>query len=193
MTAPTRYLCWTFLFFTIVLYRRLLWRTGDIVKNIPITLYHRSIPAERDGFFKKTPIFYLLPSVSRWRTWCIDHQQQQSVASAILSTKQQNVLNSTINTLIITTSLKSASTLCLWGQIYMELAWDICYAVLKKWNVNLGPIYTKRLFGAAMKKTDKTFFSVLRFLSATPFVVFVFSLFCGIWPFSCVFSQLVRC
>ena len=42
----------------ILLYRRLLRRAGDIVKKIPITLYHRSIPGERDDIFKKTPIFY---------------------------------------------------------------------------------------------------------------------------------------
>ena len=37
-----------------------------------------------------------------------------------------------------------------------------------------GPIYTERLFGAAMKKTDKTLFLVLRFFKATPFVLLVF-------------------
>ena len=39
--------------------------------------------------------------------------------------------------------------------------------------VDRGPIYTKRLFGAAMKKTDKKLFLVMRFLKATPFVVFI--------------------
>ena len=34
----------------LLLYRRLLWRTGDIVK-IPITLYHRLILVERDDIF----------------------------------------------------------------------------------------------------------------------------------------------
>ena len=38
-------------------------------------------------------------------------------------------------------------------------------------------IYTERLFGAAMTKTDKTLFLVLRFSRASPFVVFVFYLF----------------
>ena len=47
--------------------------------------------------------------------------------------------------------------------------------------VDRGPIYTERLFGAAMKKTDETLFIVLRFLKATPFVVFVFYFF-TVWP-----------
>ena len=42
----------------ILLYRRLLWRTGDTVKKIPITLYCRLIPGERDDIFKKIPIHY---------------------------------------------------------------------------------------------------------------------------------------
>ena len=46
--------------------------------------------------------------------------------------------------------------------------------------VDRGPIYTKRLFGAAMKKTDEILFRVLRFLKATPFVVFVFYFFYGL-------------
>ena len=54
-----------------------------------------------------------------------------------------------------------------------------------------GPIYTERLFGAAMKKTDKTLFIVLRFLKATPLVVFVFYLFHGLAYFV-VFSYPVR-
>ena len=44
----------------------------------------------------------------------------------------------------------------------------------ERWMVDRGPIYTERLFGAAMKKTDKTLFLVLRLLKATPFVKFVF-------------------
>ena len=55
--------------------------------------------------------------------------------------------------------------------------------------VNPGPIYTERLFGAAMmmKKTDKTLFLVMRFLKATTsFVVcFIFVLWSGL--LSCVF------
>ena len=43
-----------------------------------------------------------------------------------------------------------------------------------------GPIYTERLIRAAMKKTDQTLFLVLRFLKATPFVVFVFYFFHGL-------------
>ena len=39
----------------ILLYRRLLWRTGDIFKNIPITLYHRFIPGEYEKDFQEDP------------------------------------------------------------------------------------------------------------------------------------------
>ena len=51
--------------------------------------------------------------------------------------------------------------------------------------VDPGPIYTERLFGAAIKKTDKTLFLVLRFLRATPFVV-LFSFFLWSGLFCCV-------
>ena len=45
----------------------------------------------------------------------------------------------------------------------------------ERWIVEIGPIYTERLLGAATKKADKTLFLVLRFLKpTTPFVVFVF-------------------
>ena len=47
--------------------------------------------------------------------------------------------------------------------------------------VDRGPICTERLFGAAMKRTDKTLFLVLPFLMATPFVVFVIHFF-TVWP-----------
>ena len=46
-------------------------------------------------------------------------------------------------------------------------------------------IYTERFRGTAMKKTDKTMFLVLRFLKATPFVVFIF-LFLWAGLFLCV-------
>ena len=45
--------------------------------------------------------------------------------------------------------------------------------------VDRGPICTKRLFGAAMKMIDKIMFLVLRFLKATPFVLF--SIFFMVW------------
>ena len=57
--------------------------------------------------------------------------------------------------------------------------------------VDPGPIYTERLFGAAMKKSDKTLFLVLQFLRATPFVVcllLVDGLACFV-----LFSYPVRC
>ena len=50
----------------------------------------------------------------------------------------------------------------------------------EKWMVDLGPIYTERLFGAAMKKTDKTLFLVLRFLRTTPLCLF--SICFMVWP-----------
>ena len=62
----------------------------------------------------------------------------------------------------------------------------------ERWIVDRGPIYTERLFGAAMKKTDKTLLLVLQFLKATPFVVFVFYFFYGLACFV-VFSYPVRC
>ena len=52
--------------------------------------------------------------------------------------------------------------------------------------VDRGPIYTERLFRAAIEKIDEAFFLVLQFLKATPFVVFAFyfsswsGLFCGV-------------
>ena len=52
-------------------------------------------------------------------------------------------------------------------------------------------ILTERLFRAAMKKADKTLLLVLRFLKATPFVVFVFYFFYGRACFV-VFSYPVR-
>ena len=57
--------------------------------------------------------------------------------------------------------------------------WDVYYAVLK-WMVDRGPKCTERLFGAAMKNTDKTLFLVLRFLKTTPLVGFVSYFFCGL-------------
>ena len=54
-----------------------------------------------------------------------------------------------------------------------------------------GPVYTERLFGAAMKKTDKTLFLLLRFLKASPFVVFFFHVHYGLTCFV-VFSYPVR-
>ena len=59
------------------------------------------------------------------------------------------------------------------------------------WMVDRGPIYTERLLGAAMKKTDNILFLVLRFSRATPFAVFVFCLFYGLACFV-VFSYPVH-
>ena len=57
----------------------------------------------------------------------------------------------------------------------------------ERWMVDRGPIYAERLFGAAMKKTEKTLFLVLRFLKATtPFVVLVFYFFLRSDLFCCV-------
>ena len=61
----------------------------------------------------------------------------------------------------------------------------------ERWIVEIEPIYTERLPGAATKKTNKTSFLVLRFLKvATPFVVFI-SYFYGLVCFV-VFSYPVR-
>ena len=58
--------------------------------------------------------------------------------------------------------------------------------------VDLGQIYTERLFGAATKKTDKTLFRVPQFLKATAlFVVFIFCFSYGLACFV-VFSYPVR-
>ena len=43
----------------ILLYRRLLWRTGDIVKKIPINLFHRLIPGEHEMIFQEDPCVLL--------------------------------------------------------------------------------------------------------------------------------------
>ena len=57
----------------------------------------------------------------------------------------------------------------------MDLVWDIYHAsVCERLIVDRGSTYTERLFGAAMKKTDETFYLVLRFLKTTPFVVLSF-------------------
>ena len=58
-----------------------------------------------------------------------------------------------------------------------KYTWNLCGILLcgpERWIVDRGPIYKERHFEAAMKKTDKTIFLVLRFLNATPFVVFMF-------------------
>ena len=57
--------------------------------------------------------------------------------------------------------------------------------------VDRGPIYTERLFGAAMKKTDKNIVSGTAILKATPFVMCVFFFFHGLGCFV-VFSYPVR-
>ena len=98
------------------IYRRLLWRTGDIVKKIPITLYHRLIPREHEMAFSGRPLYFIImSSINCWRTRCIDQQQQQqhSVVSAILAITQQSVRNTA--TLIITPTFRRASTFRLWG------------------------------------------------------------------------------
>ena len=73
----------------------------------------------------------------------------------------------------------------------MELVCDIYYAVLKNGWWILDQYIRNDIFGAAMKKTEKTLFLVLRFLRATPFVVFIFYLFHGPACFV-VFSYPVR-
>ena len=79
--GTTRCLCRRPLFFMILLYRRLLWHTGDIVKKIPITLYHRLIPGEHKMTFSRRSLHFItLSSINCWRTQCIDQQQQQSPA-----------------------------------------------------------------------------------------------------------------
>ena len=62
----------------------------------------------------------------------------------------------------------------------MELVWDIYYAVLKdgSWIVD-HYVYTERLFGTAMKKTDKTSILVLRLLKAIPSCLFSYF---TVWP-----------
>ena len=172
-------------------------------------------------FTRRSLYFIMLPPINRWRARCVDQQQQQqqqqkqqqqqqqhSVASAILAATQQRVRNDNHTYLIFphspedgkkkttTPTFRSSSTFRLCGYIYMELVWDIYYAVLKgRWMVDRGPIglYTERLFGAAMKTTDKTLCLVLRFLRATPLVVFFFCffLFYGLACFG-VFSYPVR-
>ena len=60
-------------------------------------------------------------------------------------------------------------------------------------SVDRGPIYTERLFGAATKNTDKTLLLVLQFLKATtPFVVFIFYFYYGLWSVFLVFSYPAR-
>ena len=98
--GTTRHLCRRSLFFTILLYRRLLWRTGDIAKKIPIT---GQFLANEMAFSRRSLYFIILSSINRWRTRCMD-QQQQSAASTILETTQQSVRNTT--TLIITPTLE---------------------------------------------------------------------------------------
>ena len=45
--------------FIILLYRRLLWCTRDIVKNVSITLYPRLIPGEHEMIFSRTSLYFL--------------------------------------------------------------------------------------------------------------------------------------
>ena len=115
--ATTRYWCRRSLFFNILLHHRLLWCTGDIVKKIPITLYHRLIFLANEMTLSRRSLYFvvLLSTINRWRTRCVDQQQQQqqSVASASLATPQQRVRNTTA--LIITPTFRSASTFRLLG------------------------------------------------------------------------------
>ena len=55
----------------------LLWRTGDIVKKIPITLYHRLFPGEHDEVCQKKNKISLVEEVIN----------QQSAAKSTSSTK----------------------------------------------------------------------------------------------------------
>ena len=74
--GTTRYWCRKSAFFMILLYRRLLWRTGDIAKKIPITLYHRLLPGEHEMTVSRRSLYFIiLSSINCWRTRCIDQQQ----------------------------------------------------------------------------------------------------------------------
>ena len=65
VVGTTRYLFRRSYFFMILLYRRLLWRTGDVVKKIPITLYHRLTSGEHDEmtFSRRSLYFFILSSI----------------------------------------------------------------------------------------------------------------------------------
>ena len=77
------------------------------------------------------------------------------------------------------------------GISILEICVGYYYTVLKdgSWIVDRGPTYTERLFGAAMKNTDKTWFVVLRCLKAISLCFF--SYFYGLARFV-VFSYPVR-
>ena len=79
------------------------------------SVHHRLIPVKHETAFSRRSLYsIILSSINCWRKrCCIDQQQQQSVASAILATTQQSVRNTT--TLIITPTVRSASTFRLWG------------------------------------------------------------------------------
>ena len=51
----------------------------------------------------------------------------------------------------------------------------------KRWMVDRGSIYTERLFGEAMKKTDKHCFSYCEFLERLR-SLFLFSICFMVWP-----------
>ena len=183
--GTTRYLCRRFLFFMILLYR---WLPGGSVKKIPITLYHRSLNSwrTRDDIFKKILYFVMLSSINCRRTRCIDHQQQQSVASAILATTQRRVRNTTA-TLITTPTFRNASTL-ICGD---EYTWNYCgIFIMRSWKMD-GGSWTN-IYGTTLWRGDEKdwqnikLFLVLQFLKATTFVVFVFYFFLRSGLFCCV-------
>ena len=119
--GTTRYF-WRSLFFIILLYRRLLWRTGDIVKKIPITLYHPLVPGEHEIAFSRISLFFIILSSNYcWCTRCVDTKQKQSVASAILATTLPSVRNTT--TLIITPRSY------LWKCIHVSFVWIIIHGI----------------------------------------------------------------
>ena len=51
--TTTRYVVQKIPIFMILLYRRLLWRTGDNAKKIATTLYHPLIPGEHEMTFSR--------------------------------------------------------------------------------------------------------------------------------------------
>ena len=130
-------MCRRTLFFMILLYRRLLERTGDIV-NQRRSLLLRIIGEHEMTFSRRSLCFIILSSTNCWRIRCID-QQQQSVASAIFATIQQNVRNTTA--LVVTPTFKSASTFVGINIHGISVGYLLCGP--ERWIVDREPIYIR--------------------------------------------------
>ena len=90
----------------LLLYRRLLAHRRYLTRRSLFDYTAMSSIAVAHTRYRQEDPYYSVPSINCWRTRCIDQQQQQSVASATLTTPQQSVRNTTT----LRTTPRTAST-----------------------------------------------------------------------------------